>query len=100
MVVDLPDTIRAPLRTLLPLLESAQFWPTHFQYSAESFGDFFVSFLGPGGVSFQLTRDRSQFLVDGPSKARLEQADLFRAFEDVQELQPLLMAFLSGHNRS
>ena len=99
MVVDLPDTIRTPLRTLLPLLESLHFSPIKYQYSAEAFGNFLVSFRSPGGAGFQLTRDRSQFLVDGPSQHLLEQAGLFGAFDDISELQPLLLAFLTPHNQ-
>ena len=97
--VALPKEIGEPLRALLPALADLDFFPVSANFSERFFGNFVVLFQKDGAVSFQLTRDRGQFLVDGMPKDRLEAAGLWRAFNGIRELQPLLIRLLESQTK-
>lgn len=59
-------------------------------YSAASFGDYEVEFVGP--VRFHITRDRSQYIVDA-DRGSLERAGLWRAFDDRAEFARMVLAW-------
>jgi hypothetical protein len=56
------------------------------RYEAEIFGNWEVK-LDRNGESLQLTKDRSQYMVDGQSTEDLKAAGLWRAFDDRYEFQ-------------
>lgn len=87
----LPKEIETALGALPEALAALGYRPVAGQL-AESFGDFFVRFTN-GRSSFALTRDRSQFMVRGEPD-ELEPAGLWRAFDDIAELEAPLLGWL------
>ena len=98
--VDLPSEISEPLRALLPALADLGYLPISAEYSENSFGNFIVRFQRPDTASFQLTRDRGQFIIYGIPQDELESAGLWRAFDVINELQPLLIRLLGSQTKS
>lgn len=89
----LPKEIEIALGALPEALAALGYRPVDGQLS-ESFGDFLVRFTD-GRHAFELTRDRSQFMVRG-QRDQLEPAGLWRAFDGTAELEAPLLAWLQG----
>ena len=90
---------QSTLQAIAPLIAPLQalgYFPASVEESA-SFGNFSVSFAGPER-EFALTRDRGQFLVQGPATEVLESAGLWRAFHGVSSLASPLLSWLAPPN--
>ena len=59
------------------------------RYSPESFGNWYVD-LRNRTTQFRIAKDRSQYVVNGPSIDELKSAGLWKAFDSWDELCPLL----------
>jgi len=92
-VTQLPPEIVEALEPLVAELAALGYVPGPSEMSL-SFGNFVVSFDN-GSRRFQLTRDKSQFIVGG-ERAELERLGLWRAFNSIAELEPPLMAWLKA----
>ena len=86
-----PRDVEDALGSLIGALASLGYRPVSSNTS-DSFGDFLLRYE-KGTKSFAITRDRGQFMVQG-EKAELEEADLWRAFSSVAELQGPLLSWL------
>ena len=62
-----------------------------------SFGDFAVSFTS-ADRTFDLVRERGQFLIHGPDQRLLEIAGLWRTFGSVDELRTPLLSWVRREN--
>lgn len=82
---DIGDLV-AELQALGAVVESAR-------YDARFFGNFVVSLRSPRGC-FQVTRDRSQYIVQGPPRAELEPVGLWRAFDQKDAFSAALLAWM------
>jgi len=81
------------LGPLIALLAEFDYIPSSFVES-QSFGDFRVNFIGSVD-SLAITRDRSQFMVDG-NRTILEPAGLWQAFSTPHSLAVPLTAWLKS----
>ncbi len=96
MNVELPASVGEALGGLLSSLAIEGFSPIALDYTPMAFGNFMVT-LGNGKRTITLVRDRSQFMVRG-ERAAHEPAGLWRAFDNIQELEPLLLAWIRSNN--
>ncbi len=85
--------IQQALGPLIQSLAALSIVPISSQAS-NAFGNFVVYFRGPG-KEFQITRDRGQLIIQGPSQQELELAGLWRTFPGFRELEPPLIQWLS-----
>ena len=73
--------VRAETGAILADLSAAGWSVTASRYDAPVFGNWFVD-LERDGRAIRLMKDRSQFMVDGPTD-EIRAAGLFKAFEDM-----------------
>ena len=85
--------IEASLGPLVRELAADGWSVTRAEYGADSFGDIVVE-LQKESRWLVLTRDRSQFMIDGPDHAALRAAGLFRAFDSVNDFKDAVLAWL------
>lgn len=85
--------IRADAGPLLDELERLGYQVAAAEYSAESFGNWYIDMAGP--KAFRMIKDRGQFLVDGEEDA-LRRAGLWRAFDDRAEFLRLIRDWAAG----
>lgn len=90
MLSEMPAEIQSALAPLATALNAAHLAPVTWQYSAEAFGNFVVTFRSERHA-FTLTRDRGQFLFDGADR---KSAGLGRVFESAEDLLPHLLSWL------
>jgi len=90
--MSLPNEVSTDLGDLLSELESMGAKVESARYDPGSFGNFEICLAAPRGA-FQITRDRSQYMLQGPSRQELEAADLWRAFDRKEEFSALLVAW-------
>ena len=67
-------------------LHSAGWTVSTSRYDASLFGNWYID-LCRAGRTIRLSKDRSQFLIDGPPVLEMRAAGLWRAFDDLQEFR-------------
>jgi hypothetical protein len=87
--------ISSDIGSLLSRLAEFGYEPVGSQYSAESFGNYFIDFKSRTG-SFRVVRDRSQYYVDTGSDEELRQAGMLQAFDDRGAFEAALLNWLAG----
>jgi hypothetical protein len=93
LLSDLPAEIRTALAPLTPALTAGHLSPVSWTFSEKAFGNFVVTFRGPGHA-LTLTRDRGQLIVDGCGRKSLKGAGLRKAFDTAEDLLPHLSNWL------
>jgi hypothetical protein len=61
------------------------------RYDSKSFGNYYVDLRGSRGA-FRITRDRSQYIIDGDDE-RLRSMGLFRAFDSREQLHDAALQY-------
>jgi hypothetical protein len=80
----LPSQIAKDVGALISDLQ-AKGWTISFaRYDAQSFGNWYVD-LCQVDDCIRLTKDRSQYMFDGPPAAEIKTAGLWKAFDDREE---------------
>src|SRR3954451_6872222 len=99
MAHTLPPEVEHELGSLLSELNRAGFVPEGSLYSPEAFGNRYVDFAGPA-ERFRIIKDRSVYVIDGPTKEEREHAGLWRGFDSLGEFRTTLMNWLRSKSRS
>jgi hypothetical protein len=89
-----PDPIREDIEPLLAQLFSMGFHAVDSNYSDAAFGNYHVS-LERGAVTFRLTRDRNQYIIDAPID-RLKALGIFRAFNSRDEFAKAVFTYIQS----
>lgn len=89
----LPTEIQAQLRRLIPVLSKLGWELTEARYMPLVFGNWGVKFEKLD-LSFTVIKDRSQYMVDGVDIEKLKAAGLWRAFDDLNEFEDAIIAWL------
>ena len=87
----LSPPVQSEAGSLIEILRNAGWTVVDSQYSAQHFGNWLID-LTRDRRSIRLTRDRSQFIVDGPVE-ELKSAGLFKAFDEWPEFQQAVIAW-------
>ena len=82
----LPNEIEMEVGKLISKLSTAGWIISDFRYDPKAFGSWYVD-LCRDRLSIRLTKDRSQYFVDRLPAEELKDARLWRAFDNVEELQ-------------
>jgi hypothetical protein len=83
---DLPLEIEQEAGALISNLQAAGWTVSDAFYDRQAFGNWYVN-LHRAGVPIQLVKDRSQYMVHGPSKEEQEAAGLWIAFNSFEEFR-------------
>lgn len=91
----LPTEIQAQLRRLIPVFSKLGWELTEARYTPQIFGNWYIK-LAKRDLSFTMIKDRSQFMVDGVDIEKLKAAGLWRAFDDLNEFEDAIIAWLES----
>jgi hypothetical protein len=88
----LPPEIVTEAGELISELRSAGWTVEGSQFDAKVFGNWFVD-LRRASRTLRLVKDRSQFMVDGPSMQQKKDAGLWRGFGSFEEFHEAIKDF-------
>jgi hypothetical protein len=80
----LPGEVAKEIGALVSQLQAVGWTVSFAQYDPKMFGGWYVD-LGRADQTIRLTKDRSQYILSGPSIKELQAAGLWKAFDDLDE---------------
>jgi hypothetical protein len=80
----LPGEVAREIGALVSQLQYVGWTVSFAQYDPDIFGNWYVD-LGHADQTIRLTKDRSQYMLSGPSIEELQAAGLCKAFDDLDE---------------
>ena len=93
--MNLPEQIQEDAVPLISKLLANGWVLVDSRYSPEPFGDWYVD-LQNGASKFRIAKDRSQYMVHGPSTDELKSAGLWKAFDSPDEMCSLIERWALG----
>ena len=90
----LAPEVQAEAGATIADLRAAGWSITASRYSPQTFGNWFID-LERGGRAIRLVKDRSQFMVDGPTE-ELRAVGLFRAFDNVTSFRQAVVGWAAS----
>jgi hypothetical protein len=82
---DVPVEIESEIGALISQLRGAGWVVSASRYDAKSFGNWCVGLYRADRL-IRLSKDRSQYLMDGSDIEEIKAAGLWKAFDDLEEL--------------
>ncbi len=89
---NVPSAVASALGALPSILASAGYVVTEVT-APNSFGNFAVAYVGPRG-RIQISRDRGQLIMSGPTREELESFGLWRTFSGARDVESPLKLWL------
>jgi hypothetical protein len=91
---DLPVEVKSEIGALISKLRGAGWVVSASRYDAKSFGNWCVDLYRADRL-IRLSKDRSQYLMDGSDIEEIKAAGLWKAFDDLEELRKAVMSDLT-----
>ena len=82
----LPDKVEIEVGPLISELGAAGWTVFSSRYDAHFFGNWYVD-LRRADLAIRLIKDKSQYMIDGPSSDEMKAAGLWKAFDDLEEFR-------------